>query len=67
MDRFKKSVDVVIHIAGSVPAYPSLGDASLKGKNFQRDQANKKQMSQAEKDSTDRYLETGFMLATLES
>jgi len=57
-------VDVVIHIAGSVPVYPSLVDASLKGKNLQRDQANKKQIDQAEKDSTDRYLAMRFMLAT---
>ena len=30
MDRFQNAVDVIIHIAGSVPVYPSLVDAALK-------------------------------------
>jgi len=34
-----KDVDVVINIAGSVPVYPSLVDAALKGKNLERDKA----------------------------
>jgi len=37
MDRFQKAVDVIIHIAGSVPVYPSLVDAALKGKNLEKE------------------------------
>ena len=62
MDRFQNTVDVIIHIAGSVPVYPSLVDAALKGKNLEREKATKKQIAQAEKDSTDRYLAMCFML-----
>ena len=42
MDRFQNTVDVIIHIAGSVPVYPSLVDAALKGKNLERQKSNKK-------------------------
>jgi len=41
MDRFQSSVNGVIHIARSVPAYTSLAYTALKGYNLEKDKATK--------------------------
>ena len=41
MDRFQNAVDFVIHFASSVPVYPSLVDATLKGRNLKREREEK--------------------------
>jgi len=42
MDRLQNSGYVIIHIARSVLVYPSLVDATFKGKNLEREKATKK-------------------------
>jgi len=41
MDRLQNAVDVIIHIARSVPVYLSLVGAALNGKNLEREKATK--------------------------
>ena len=45
MDRFQNAIDLVIHIAGSMPVYPSLVDAGLKEKNLEREKVTTKTVS----------------------